>query len=141
MMAKYASIHLRTPLYMLGMLLSGVLLSLGHHLFYQSLHGKPIATDEEGAQHFSQRVNVAIGTAFAFLVKSALVVSVNMAYYQFFWKMAKQASSLTNGPTLKWLDTAFSGASNALLLLKVPMWLRSPLLFAMASAIWYVVIP
>jgi hypothetical protein len=130
-------VHWRIPTLMLGMLMSGVSLAIGHHLFYQSLHGKSISGTRRGDnQPLTQQVSIAIGTAFAFLVKAALVISVNTAYYQSFWKMAKQKS--TKALTLDWLDTAFSGATNAMSLLKVPSWLRNPLLFTMGTAIWYV---
>lgn len=61
-------------------LLAGVGFALGHHLFYQSLQGKSI-----GNTLFDQQVNIAIGTAFAFLVKASLATAVGSAYVQYLW--------------------------------------------------------
>jgi hypothetical protein len=67
-------------------LLAGIGFALGQHFFYTSLHGKqvPQGNYEMVDVDFGvseQQVNTAIGTAFAFAVKSCLVLAVSTAYY------------------------------------------------------------
>jgi hypothetical protein len=61
------------PLTMIGLPILGVLLAAGHHLFYSSLN------DTETPNNFKQQLNIAYGTAFAFLAKSALIAAVASA--------------------------------------------------------------
>lgn len=127
------------PFFMVATLTSGVLLAFGHHTFYKSLDGKPTSGHNRwGYQNRGQQFNTSIGTAFAFTVKSTLVISVTSAYYQLFWKVMKQASKTQNPATLGWLDAAFSGTNNIVSLLKLPIWFRFPFLLAMALSVWYV---
>jgi hypothetical protein len=131
-MAKHLRIHWWTPSMMFLSLIFGVLFALGHHVFYNSLVNKPTSTGDYavmGTQHPGQQLNIAIGTAFAFLVKAAFVLAVSTAYYQVFWKVAKQDSKFEKSPTLGRLDAAFSGTTNVISLLNAPMWCRYPLLF------------
>ena len=141
-MAKHLRIHWWTPSMMFLSLIFGVLFALGHHFFYNSLVNKPTSTGDYtvmGTQHPGQQLNIAIGTAFAFLVKAAFVLAVSTAYYQVFWKMAKQDPKFKKPPTLGRLDAAFSGTTNVISLLNAPMWCRYPLLFFMAATVWSVV--
>jgi hypothetical protein len=123
-------------------LISGVLFALGHHFFYNSLVNKPTSTGDYtimGTQHPGQQLNIALGTAFAFLVRAAFVLAVSTAYYQAFWKMTKRKSNIERGLTLGWLDAAFSGTTNVISLLNAPVWCRYPLLFPMAATVWSVI--
>jgi hypothetical protein len=61
-------------------LLAGLAFSIGHHYFYQSLDGQAISNTT-----FDQQINIAIGTAFAFLVKASLAIAVGSAYVQYLW--------------------------------------------------------
>ena len=119
----------------------GVLFALGHHLFYNSLQNKPTSTGDYtfmGTHHPGQQFNIALGTAFAFLVKAAFGIALSTAYYQVFWMVVKQDSEAKNHRTLERLDTAFSGISSVISLLDAPMWYRYPLLFFIAATIWFV---
>ncbi|KAI9710459.1 MAG: hypothetical protein M1812_007427 [Candelaria pacifica] len=140
-MATSVRIYWWTPIMMVLSLLSGVLFALGHHLFYNSLVDRPTSTNHytiRGTQHPGQQVNIAIGTAFAFLVKAAFVLAVSTAYYQVFWKRAKHDSRVQKPPILARLDTTFSGTTNFVSLLNVPVWFRYPLLFFMACTVWLI---
>ena len=141
-MSQRMRIHWWTPCLMMLSLVSGILFALGHHLFYNSRVNKAISTDDYiimGTRHPGQQVNIAVGTAFAFLVKAAFILAVSTAYYQVFWKMAKQKSKTEKHPTLRWLNAAFSSTTNVMSLLSTPMWCRYPLPFFMVATVWSVI--
>ncbi|PKX88316.1 uncharacterized protein P174DRAFT_465245 [Aspergillus novofumigatus IBT 16806] len=56
----------RHPALMVGLVISGAMLSMGHHFYYRSLDGGRVASREE------QTWAIRIGTGFAFLIKSCL---------------------------------------------------------------------
>lgn len=117
-------------------LIAGLLLAVGHHLFYAGLHGKEAHPDgfQVLGSHISpQQLNIAIGTAIAYLVKAFLLLALSTAYLQLLWRALLRAA---RGSTLGDLDTAFSGLSNLISLGKVWVWWRLPLLFALALAAW-----
>ena len=119
-------------------LLAGLLFAVGHHLFYRHLDGQQVASEDVrllGSNISPQQLNVAIGTAFAFLVKASLVTAVSTAYLQLLWRALLRAA---RGSTLGDLDTAFSGLNNIISLSKVWVWWRLPLLFGLAIVAWCV---
>lgn len=79
--------HWRVPTVIALSYIAGVAFAVGHHLFYQSLDAKPV-----DGHALSQQINTAIGTAFAFLVRSSLVIAVGTVYWQFFWKTLARKS-------------------------------------------------
>lgn len=106
------AIHWKVPTIISSSLLAGVLLAIGHHAFYASLDGKLVDDAKFSGfpwkhnlqQHvnsflkndmdrsvevatFGQSINIGIGTAFAFLVKTALALTVVHVYWQGFWGM------------------------------------------------------
>ena len=102
------------------------------------LNGRKVASEDFsilGSNISPQQLNVAIGTAFAFLVKASLVTAVSTAYLQLLWRALLRSA---RGSTLGNLDTAFSGLNNIISLGKVWVWWRLPLLFALAVVAWYV---
>ncbi len=116
---------------MITSLLCGMLLALGHHLFYKSLNGKPV----EASQHIihgvtRQQFNLTIGTLFAFLIKAFLAVAVTSAYTQFVWRAIKKR------PTrLTTINTVFHVLTDFWSLLRISVWWRYPLLLLLASII------
>lgn len=140
-MANKFRFHWFAPFLMLGSFALAILLCFGHHLFYQSLEGSRVSSTDRkllGARFTAQQVNIAGGTAFAFLAKAAFVLSVSTAYYQAFWKMARQSPARGKPPTLGRLDDAFSALNNILALANLPLWFRFPLLFVIAITAWSV---
>lgn len=137
-MAPHLLSYWWTPLLMVLSSLAGVLLALGHHLFYKSLVDTPASINYSimGNQFTGQQLNIAIGTAFAFLVKVAFVLSVSTAYYQIFWRYMKRESTSNKLPTLVCVDTAFSSLDDLISLLTIPLWFRYPILFLMAATAW-----
>ncbi len=132
-------LHWWTPFMMVSSFFVGVLFALGHHFFYHSLVNKPTSRSDYtvmGNQLPGQQFNIAIGTTISFLVKAAFVLAASTAYYQAFWKRAKQGSRLEKSPTLARLDTTFSATTNLTSLLIATVWFRYPLLFLMAATVW-----
>lgn len=137
-MGKTQNIHWLVPASILSCLAFGVLCALGHHLFYQSLQGSAAQDDNIpllGTHISQQQLNTAGGTAFAFLVNSALTGAVSMAYIQLFWHAAIQASQPISLDTL---DTMFAALSNVFSLCAFRVWWRYPLMFVVAMTAWYV---
>lgn len=130
----YHGIHWLAPSSMLGALLAGILLALGHHLFYQRLDGTVANTAGIlGSDVSRQQASIAIGTAFAFLVKASLVYAVTIAYVQIFWKEAKAPNA---APTLSTLDDLSCAIDNLLVLFKPSKWISYWLLMVLATVAW-----
>ncbi|KAH7076916.1 hypothetical protein BKA63DRAFT_594509 [Paraphoma chrysanthemicola] len=69
----------QAPATMIGFLLSGGALAMGHHHFYRSL------SNTRTPDNFSQQMNTAYGTALAFLAKACMIAAVGSAYTQYIW--------------------------------------------------------
>jgi hypothetical protein len=131
-LGKNGGIHWKTCTMMLASLFPGILLALGHHLFYNRLKGQLVGATEPILRGVTQQqLNIAIGTSFAFLVKTFLVVAVSIAYTQIMWKaIKKQAATLTT------IDTVFHAVSSIWSLLQYSVWWKYPLLLLLACAVW-----
>lgn len=70
---------------MIGLLLLGVLIGIGHHLCYNFLNGKPVG-------RYSQGWILRIATGAAFIVKVAFEISVGIAISQFQWYAFRRRS-------------------------------------------------
>lgn len=120
-------------------LLLGAAVAIGHHVFYLSLNGMVV---EDGDFHVlgssvsRQQLNIAGGTALAYVVKAALTTAVSTAYIQLFWRNLVRTT--TQAPTLSVVDSLFAVFSNGFMLGKVWVWWRYPLLFCLAATAWYV---
>ena len=80
-----------------------------------------------------QQFNLAVGTAFAVLVRTFLGVAVGLAYVQLFWRtVCKAKKSLT----LRELDWASAGMESVLSVLNVRIGWRFPLLVAPMVIYW-----
>ena len=127
---------------MLAAFTTGVLLALGHHLFYDSLDGEETPSDDfhfGGLDYSRQQLNIQAGTAFAFLVKAFLVLAISIAYAQVFWA-ALSGSHERKPPILGNIDTAFSALGNVLTLFKFTAWSWSPVLLLLSILTWSVVL-
>lgn len=132
----HSGIHWLAPTTILLSLAVGVLLAAGHHLFYRSLHGKQVRTrgyEILGSDVSPQQLNLAIGTAFALLVKAAPITAVSTAYIQLLWRALLRAA---RGSILGNLDAVFSGLNNIISLTKGWIWWHYPLLFSLAIIVW-----
>jgi hypothetical protein len=123
---------------MLGALLTGAILAVGHHLFYQSLDGTAASVETYsvlGANISKQELNIAVGTALAFLVKASLVFSISISSIQLFWREAK-FSRPTRPMTLARLDYLYAALENIVTLCNVSLWWKFPLLLLIALVAW-----
>jgi hypothetical protein len=78
-------------------------------------------------------LNIAVGTALAFLVNITLVAAISTAYVQLFWRsMVYQAKDVT----LDALDCTFSALADVFVLLEAKVWYQHPLLFLIACICW-----
>ncbi|KAE9368893.1 hypothetical protein N431DRAFT_382690 [Stipitochalara longipes BDJ] len=119
---------------MVSSLFCGMLLALGHHLFYISLNGKPVGAPQHIIRGVTrQQLNLTLGTLFAFLVKACLAVAITTAYTQIFWRAVKKRST-----RLTTIDTIYYGPTNLWSLLSFSVWRKYPLLLLLALTVWLV---
>lgn len=131
-------LRVTAPAFMVLSLFTGILLAIGHHLFYSSLDGTQVHSGVyriAGTNVSPQQYNIAVGTTFAFLVKASLTLAVSIAYTQAFWRAAKASEK---GRQLSTLDTLYSALDNALAFFQVHIWIKFPLLLLIAIIVWYV---
>jgi hypothetical protein len=115
-------IHWKVPTVTIVAFTAAVCFAVGHHLFYRNLDGTDVPTTNVfryngGAGVSPQRFNTSVGTAFAFLVKSALQLAVTGAYVQALWRSLKLKKL-----KISTVDSGFSVASNPLELLNWNVW-------------------
>jgi hypothetical protein len=135
-MATNSQIYWVAPATIIITLILGVLFSLGHHLFYNSLNGTQTPNNEYDfyiTKVSPQQLNTSVGTAFAFLVNFALVAAISTGYVQLFWRSMIYRGQ---GATLDALDCAFSALGNIFAIFKVKVWYRHPLLFLVVCCCW-----
>lgn len=140
-MARRQRPHWQAPTTIITALVCAVLFAVGHHVFYSSLNGKAAHGNVYnilGSDVSAQQLNIAGGTALAFLVKAALGVALSLVFIQVFWQSIKSRSS--QDVTLQTLDTIFDGLNNVFTLLKAWVWWRYPLLFILALVAWCVLV-
>ena len=80
---------------------------------------------------FDQQFNVGIGTAFAFLVRALLVLSVGTTYWQLFWRTLRSRTL-----SVARIDTIFSLLDNPFTFAKVGTLRRHALLVLVALLSW-----
>ena len=131
-------IHWVAPTIMLGGLIAGALFALGHHLYYFHLGGRPVSPSAYsllGTRTTRQEFNVAVGTAFAFLVKTSLVFAISVAFLQIFWKAVRSRNN-ANAATFLQIDTLFGALNDVFALGDFKVWFKFPLLMAIAAIAW-----
>lgn len=106
--------------------------------FYQNLAGTKPPNNRYAIWGTSggvagQQVNIAVGAAFAFLVKAFLGVAVATAHDQAAWKTIK-----SNPTKAASVDGLFASKTNILSLVNFSLWKRSMFTMALALVYWYV---
>ena len=137
MKSQLSRIHWVVPATMVGALLLGLLFAVGHHLFYSSLAGTrpPIAIYKVAGSSFSgQELNTAVGTTFALLVRSCLVLAISLSYIQLVWYAVKSSGREL---TVADMDKVTSALGNLLVVFNVFAWWRWPLVLLTAAVSWY----
>lgn len=112
---------------MLFLFTLGVGASIGHHFYYQSLHGT-IASSEN-----SQEWAIRIGTGLAFVVKASLAAAIGVAYTQRLWLTLRRKSF-----TMAATDDLFQLTFNPLSFFGSEVWAHASLLCLMAASMWSV---
>jgi hypothetical protein len=112
---------------MVGLVIAGAMLSMGHHFYYRSLDGGRVASREE------QTWAIRIGTGFAFLIKSCLVSAVGLAAVQEIWATLRRKSVRLSG-----IDSMFAVRDSPLAFLTLDLWIYAKTLTVLAIVSWYV---
>ena len=117
----------RAPTVMCTALLSGVIFAIGHHFFYTAYN------HEEVARTIGQEWINFLGTAFAFLVQTCLVVAAGSAYVQRQWHVLRMRPFRINQ-----VDAMFSILEDATLF-TAGFWHQQIILALLAIITWWVV--
>jgi hypothetical protein len=121
-------IHWRVPTVIIVAFIAGLAFALGHHAFYDSLDGQPV-----DGHLFGQQINLAVGQAFAFLVRASLVISVGASYWQVFWGTVLHGSLV-----ISQVDALAGMLGSILDLLNFKASTSRPVLVALALLSWMV---
>ncbi|RHZ70637.1 hypothetical protein CDV55_105263 [Aspergillus turcosus] len=121
---------------MLSALVFGIGSAIGHHLFYNSLDGKPTpnTTHQIGGLSYSvssQQINIAAGTVFAFLVKFLLGSAVSTTLEQLTWKAIEARTTL-----IATVDDLLSLSTSVLTLINPKLWGTYPILTLLGAILW-----
>ncbi|OBT77267.1 hypothetical protein VF21_04048 [Pseudogymnoascus sp. 05NY08] len=134
-MAKYLATLQSAPAIMLLALFSGVGFTIGHHFFYHSLVGQAVSSGYHvPGVNFTisgQQINIAVGSAFAFIVKALFGVAMSSAYNQIAWRTIKGRTSEIGA-----VDDLLAGTTNGLVIFKFSLWKRYPIPMLLAVIFW-----
>ncbi|CAI7620017.1 unnamed protein product [Penicillium viridicatum] len=115
------------PAMMVGPVICGALLAVGHHLYYDSLDDTPVHSINQ------QTWAIRIGTGFAFLIKSFLVAAVGVAATQELWATLRKKSIRLYG-----IDSMFGVMGSPLALLTWDVWVYAKTLTLLAILAWLI---
>jgi hypothetical protein len=123
-------IHWRAPTTIAVALVLGLASAIGHHAFYRHLNQQAV-----DSSFFGQQINIAIGTAFAFLFRASLVIAIGAIYWQIFWAtLLRSRKSLT----VAHVDTLSGALGSIFELANVRAMMRSRTLAALALLSWLI---
>jgi hypothetical protein len=126
-------VNWRAPFKMLGLLVSGVGLALGHYFYYESLDGTIVIPPKSRYDLDDQEWHARFGTALAFWVKTCFAAAVAIAYKQSAWlSMRSKAHSISG------LDSMFSGTTDILAYFSLDFMLHAKVAALIAGVTWYV---
>jgi hypothetical protein len=134
MLPQWATLKARMT--MVIMLIFGMGLAAGHHLFYQSLAGQPPPSSVYDISGLSvrltgQQVNLAIGSAFAVLVKAALEIAVDTAAEQASWSAIR-----TQSIKLASIDNLLVTRNSVWSMLDIRLWRTSLRTMLLSTVFW-----
>lgn len=124
---------------MAGSLAAAVTLAVGHHAFYSHLAGQHPSDPYSPSWGFfslgitPQQLNLATGSAFAFIVKAFLGLAVSTAHDQAVWQRIRKVPTSTAV-----IDGMFGARSSLLDALSLRNWRTSFLTMGLALLYWYV---
>lgn len=123
-----------TPTGMIVSLIVGILLAVGHDQFYRRLDGTFVSGGDGldwNASPIPQEWVIRIGTAFAFLAKTFLVVAACVAYSQRMWYHLK-----TDEFRIRQIDSLTNALVDVFSFRHVALWVRVPLLALIGMVAW-----
>jgi hypothetical protein len=110
---------------MIGLYLCGMGLSLGHHLYYDSLDDTLVQSVEQ------QTWAIRIGTGFAFLIKTLFVAAIGIAAVQQIWSTLRRKSV-----NLRGIDAMFSILNNPITYFIPDLWICAKTVTLLATVSW-----
>ncbi|EXL45915.1 hypothetical protein FOCG_11911 [Fusarium oxysporum f. sp. radicis-lycopersici 26381] len=119
------AIHKLTPVLMTGSLFLGLLLAIGHHLYYHYLDGRVIKSQNQ------QEWFLRVGTGIAFLARALLSAAVGFAYTQILWRTLRSKSV-----TIEGVNSLFGVLHNAWDFTTWELWTIAPALAVVAIIAW-----
>ncbi|OAL53864.1 hypothetical protein IQ07DRAFT_667990 [Pyrenochaeta sp. DS3sAY3a] len=125
-------ISLYTPISMVALFISGILVAMGHHLFYLRFDKSAVQSLEDGAsEYLTQTWIIRYGTAFAFVAKTLLAGAIISAYRQQMWiNLRYKANSVST------IDAVFAATHDILAFLSPSLLLRAKIPALMALIAW-----
>ncbi|EFQ93601.1 hypothetical protein CFE70_010171 [Pyrenophora teres f. teres 0-1] len=126
-------ISLYTPLSMISLFMFGLLVAVGHHLFYKRFDKTHVrGPGEDGAsKYISQVWIIRYGTAFAFIAKTLLAGSIVVAYKQHMWINLRHKSH-----SVCTIDALFAATHDLLAFSSPSLWTKAPIPALMALVAW-----
>jgi hypothetical protein len=118
------------PTLMIGPVICGALLAVGHHLYYDNLNDTRVNSINQ------QTWAIRIGTGFAFLIRSFLTSAVGLAAVQQLWATLRKKSIRLYG-----IDSMFAVMGSPLALLTWDIWIYAKTLTLLAIVGWLVYTP
>ncbi|KAJ0423246.1 hypothetical protein BJY00DRAFT_310375 [Aspergillus carlsbadensis] len=115
------------PVMMVGPVICGALLAVGHHLYYDSLDDTRVTSINQ------QTWAIRIGTGFAFLIRSFLVSAVGVAAVQELWSTLRKKSIRLYG-----IDSMFAVMGSPIALLTWDVWVYAKTLTLLAIVAWLI---
>lgn len=121
------------PTTMVSAFVAGIAFAIGHHFFYDHLDGSKISDTTYLYSSFtSQQLNLAVGTAFAFIFQACLVLSVSVAFVQaFYYHLLHQKPN--RRPALGNLDGAHAAFNDVFMMFNAKLWWNFPKLLVLAT--------
>jgi len=110
---------------MVGWLLLGAAVALGHHFFFSWLDGRVVQSKDE------QEWYARIGTGLAFLTTILLTAASTVAYVQLLWRTLRSRAISIEG-----VDALFGVTTNAWNLTSLELWRHGPLPAVVAAILW-----
>lgn len=125
-------ISLYTPISMVALFISGILVAMGHHLFYLRFHDQAVQTHGQGiSEYTTQTWIIRYGTAFAFVAKTLLAGAIISAYRQQMWINLRYKAN-----TVSTIDAVFAATHDILAFLSPSLFLRAKIPALMALIAW-----
>jgi hypothetical protein len=113
------------PSLMCGGILLGTLAAVTHHLFYHSLNGRIVHSNNQ------QQWFLRIGTDLAFLTQNTFDASAALAYTQILWQTLRLRPISLHG-----VDSPFGAVTSAWNFMDLEPWRSGRALAIVASIIW-----